>query len=81
MVKADTVITYFVGSIEALRLTILGPSLCLSFFSQPTHLGQSTRKNTSEQLATLYHIFPRYSDKKASLNSPNPDQPAPKEAV
>ena len=66
MVKADTVVTYFVGSIEALRLTILGPNLCLSFFSQPTHLGQSTRKKkTSEQLAALYDICPKYSDKMA----------------
>ena len=29
---------------EELRLTILGPSFCLSFFSQPTHLGQSEKK-------------------------------------
>lgn len=33
--------TYLTGSIEALRFTYLGPSFCLSFFSQPTHFGHA----------------------------------------
>jgi hypothetical protein len=39
--------TYLTGSIEELRLTILGESLFFSFLSQPTDFGSPMRQETS----------------------------------
>ena len=44
---------YLVGSMDELRLTILGPNLFLSFFCQPMHCGKSVGYHNSKCIVTV----------------------------